>query len=218
MDSKTLILSTILGLASFSSIVFAYDPRPLQDFCVADLISTVRINGLPCLDPATVKADDFFFRGLAQPGNTSNPAGAAVTPVGVSQIPGLNTLGLAIARLDYEAGGFFPPHYHPRGSEIHTVLEGSMEVGFVTSAPGFKFYSKVLEKGDVFVVPVGLVHYQRNVGAGKTVSIATFNSQNPGNSVIPNALFGSNPDIDSDYLAKSFALDKETVERLQAVF
>ncbi|XP_057782708.1 putative germin-like protein 2-1 [Salvia miltiorrhiza] len=215
---RSFILLSILALNSFSNIVFASDPSPLQDFCVADLTSTVRFNGLPCVDPATVTADKFFFSGLSQGGNTSNPTGAAVTPVGVSQMPGLNTLGLAMARLDYELNGFFPPHYHPRGSEIHTVLEGSMEVGFVTSAPNFKLYKKVLEKGDVFVVPVGLVHYQRNVGAGKTASIATFNSQNPGNSVIPNALFGSNPDIDSDYLAKSFALDQETVQELQRLF
>ncbi|KAH6812771.1 RmlC-like cupins superfamily protein [Perilla frutescens var. frutescens] len=217
MDTNVILLS-ILALNFFCNTAFAFDPSPLQDFCVADLTSSVRVNGLPCIDPAKVEADNFFFRGLHLPGNTSNPMGAAFTAMTVSQIPGLNTLGIVIARLDFEPNGFLPPHFHARATEIITVLEGSMEVGFVTSNPSFRHYSKVLEKGDVFVVRVGLVHYQRNVGAGKIVAIAALNSQNPGITALPNAVFGANPDIDSGYLARAFALDRKTVEDLQAKF
>lgn len=170
------------------------------------------------MDPAKVEADDFFSSGMHLPGNTSNPMGAAFKAVTVNQMPGLNTLGIVIARLDFERKGFLPPHFHARATEILTVLKGSMEVGFVTSNPSFRYFKKVLQKGDVFVVPAGLVHYQRNVGAGKIVAIAALNSQNPGITALPNAVFGANPDIDSGFLARAFALDKKTVKELQRKF
>ncbi|KAL0339564.1 UNVERIFIED_CONTAM: putative germin-like protein 2-3 [Sesamum radiatum] len=213
--AKTVLLLGIIALNVFCT-VFAFGPIPLQDFCVADPASSTRVNG--CHVPATVQADDFFFSGLHVAGNTTNPFGAALTPVTVTQVPGLNTLGLSIARLDFAPGGFIPPHTHPRATEIVAVLEGSLEVGFVTTNPGYKHFNKVLEKGDVFVVPLGLVHYQRNVGTGNTVAIAALNGQNAGIIAVASAVFGADPAINSDYLAKSFLLDKKTVEELQAKF
>ncbi|KAL3630030.1 hypothetical protein CASFOL_023014 [Castilleja foliolosa] len=212
------VLFCIITALNFICIAFAFDPRPLQDFCVADPTSPVRINGIPCKDPTTAKADDFFYRGLHVPGNTSNPLGAALTPVSVATVPGLNTLGLTLARLDFAPNGIIPPHYHPRATELLTVLEGSLEVGFVTSSPANVHYSKVLEKGDVFVVPVGLLHYQRNVGSANTVALAVVNSQNAGIVAVTNGVFGAKPPINRQYLAKAYLLDEKTISRLQATF
>ncbi|KAK8466712.1 hypothetical protein PHAVU_008G151300 [Phaseolus vulgaris] len=68
-------------LALTSSIASAYDPSPLQDFCVAlnDTKNAVFVNGKLCKDPKVVKAEDFFRH--VEPGNTSNPLGAQVTQV-----------------------------------------------------------------------------------------------------------------------------------------
>ncbi|KAL0359433.1 UNVERIFIED_CONTAM: putative germin-like protein 2-3 [Sesamum angustifolium] len=216
--AKTVLLLGIIALNVFCT-VFAFGPIhcKISVLRIPQALVT-RVNGLPCKDPATVQADDFFFSGLHVPGNTTNPFGAALTPVTVTQVPGLNTLGLSIARLDFAPGGFIPPHTHPRATEIVAVLEGSLEVGFVTTNPGYKHFNKVLEKGDVFVVPLGLVHYQRNVGTGNTVAIAALNGQNAGIIAVASAVFGADPAINSDYLAKSFLLDKKTVEELQAKF
>lgn len=92
-----------------------------------------------------------------------------------------------------------------------------MEVGFVTSYPNYKRYNKVLQKGDVFVVPVSLVHYQRGVGAARTVALSAVNSQNAGIVEVAAGIFGVKPPIDSDYLSKAFRLDKKTVEQLQSM-
>lgn len=121
-----------------------------------------------------------------------------------------------MARLDFLPNGFIPPHYHPRAAEILTVLEGSMEVGFITSYPNYKHYAKILQKGDVFVVPVGLAHYQRGVGAANTVVLSAVNSQNAGIVEVAGGIFGAKPVINSDYLSKAFRLDKKTVELLQS--
>ena len=181
-------------------------------------IIAARLNGLACLDSKLVTAQHFSFSGVHIAGNTSNPLGSRVTPVNVVQIPGLNTLGISLARIDYASGGVVPPHTHPRATEILTVLEGSLYVGFVTSNPNNQLITKVLHKGDVFVFPVGLVHFQKNVGYTKAVAISALSSQNPGVITIANAVFGSNPGIEGSVLAKAFQVDKSIVSRLQAPF
>ncbi|KAL7003054.1 hypothetical protein U1Q18_004212 [Sarracenia purpurea var. burkii] len=201
-----------------STLVYASDPNPLQDFCVAANDSTVFVNGKLCNDPELATADDFFFSGLLTPRNTSNPLGSNVTAVNVVQIPGLNTLGISLARIDYAPYGLNPPHTHPRATEILVVLEGSLYVGFVTSNPDNRLLTKVLYPGDVFVFPVGLIHFQFNVGKTNAVAIAALSSQNPGVITIANAVFGSNPKISTDVLTKAFQVDKKVVDYLQAQF
>uniref|UniRef100_A0A7N0U874 Germin-like protein n=1 Tax=Kalanchoe fedtschenkoi TaxID=63787 RepID=A0A7N0U874_KALFE len=212
-------VAVALLLVAASSLAFASDHSPLQDFCVADFSnSQVLVNGVACKDPKTVQASDFLFSGLHKSGNTSNAIGSKVTPVTVTQLPGLNTLGVSLARVDYAPSGVNPPHTHPRASEILTVLRGRLAVGFVTSNPLNTQIEAVLNKGDAFVFPAGLVHYQRNIGSGKAVAIAALSSQNPGVITVANAVFGAKPELDSDLLVKAFQLDKNVVQYLQATF
>ncbi|CAL9016027.1 unnamed protein product [Prunus brigantina] len=215
MASQFLLLAF---LAITCAIASASDPSSLQDFCVADSKASVPVNGFVCKDSKLVDANDFFFSGLHLAGNTSNAVGSRVTPVNAVQIPGLNTLGISIVRIDYAPWGINPPHTHPRAAEVLTVLEGSLKVGFVTSNPENRLITKVLQKGDVFVFPVGLVHFQQNVGYGNAVAIAALNSQNPGVITVANAVFGSKPDISADILAKAFQVDKNTVYNFQSKF
>lgn len=179
----------------------------------------VFVNGKVCKDAKLATADDFFFSGLNIGKITSNSVGSSVTPVNVAQISGLNTLGISLARIDYAAnGGLNPPHTHPRATEILVVLEGTLYVGFVTSNPDNRLIAKVLNKGDVFVFPVGLVHFQFNPGKSKAVAIAALSSQDPGVITIANAVFGSDPSINPDVLSKAFKLDKSMVKSLQSKF
>ncbi|KAJ9551788.1 hypothetical protein OSB04_015833 [Centaurea solstitialis] len=205
-------------LVASCSLAMASDPSPLQDFCVADPKSKVFVNGEVCKDPELVKADDFFFSGLHLKGDTSNTVGSNVTTVTVAQLPGLNTFGISLARIDFAPWGINPPHTHPRATEILTVLEGNLEVGFVTSNPENRLIAKKLQKGDVFVFPQGLVHFQRNSGNDDAVVIAALSSQNPGAITIANAVFGSDPNINGDILAKAFQVDKKVVRQIQSKF
>ncbi|XP_071719725.1 putative germin-like protein 2-1 [Rutidosis leptorrhynchoides] len=215
MTSRFLLFGLLLATCSLS---LASDPSPLQDFCVADLNNKVLVNGVVCKDPDQVKAEDFLFRGLNRMGNTSNAVGSNVTAVTVTQLPGLNTLGISMARIDFAPWGINPPHTHPRATEILTVIEGSLQVGFVTSNPENRLIMTVLQKGDVFVFPEGLIHFQKNVGNGYALAIAGLSSQNPGVITIANAVFGSNPDISANILAKAFQVDVNTVYQIQSKF
>ena len=176
------------------------------------------VNGRFCKDPKLAKADDFFFSGLNKPGNTDNKDGSNVTAVYVDKIPGLNTLGLQLVRIDYAPYGQNPPHSHPRASEIFVVLEGQLLAGFVTSnqADGSnRLFAKVLNPGDVFIFPLGLIHFQLNLGHTPALAFAAFGGQNAGRITIANAIFGATPPINADILSRAFKLDKNIVEFLQ---
>ncbi|KAF0897770.1 hypothetical protein E2562_000481 [Oryza meyeriana var. granulata] len=168
-----------------------------------------------------VNADHFFKAAkLDTPRNTKDSkVGSNVTLINVMQLPGLNTLGISIARIDYAPLGENPPHTHPRATEILTVLKGTLYVGFVTSNPNNTLFSKVLNKGDVFVFPVGLIHFQFNPNPHEpAVAIAGLNSEDPGAIIIANAVFGSKPPISDNVLAKAFQVEKGTIDWLQAQF
>uniref|UniRef100_A0A0E0D572 Cupin type-1 domain-containing protein n=1 Tax=Oryza meridionalis TaxID=40149 RepID=A0A0E0D572_9ORYZ len=202
----------------------ASDPSPLQDFCVADKNSPVRVNGFPCKDAKDVSVDDFFLAAnLDKPMDTTkSKAGSNVTLINVMKLAGLNTLGISMARIDYAPKGQNPPHTHPRATEILTVIEGSLYVGFVTSnqANGEnKLFTKTLNKGDVFVFPEGLIHFQFNPSYDKpAAAIVALSSQNPGAITIANAVFGSNPPISDDVLAKAFQVDKKALKIVYFIY
>ncbi|KAG7977801.1 hypothetical protein I3843_05G050000 [Carya illinoinensis] len=219
-DLLVAVALLMLALAAFSHLASAYDPSPLQDFCVAikSPISPalLAMNGKFCKDPKLVTANDFFFSGLRNPGNTENPLGSKVTLGTVDQIPGLNTMGISLARIDYAPHGLNPPHTHPRATEILACVEGSLYVGFVTSnADDNRLFAKVLNPGEVFVFPIGLLHFQLNMGKTNAVAYSSFSSQNPGVITIANGLFGSYPLINPDVLAKAFQMEKNVVNFLQ---
>ncbi|XP_062096878.1 germin-like protein subfamily 1 member 7 [Humulus lupulus] len=79
-----LLILAIFTLAS--SIASAYDPSPLQDFCVEvdEPHKALFVNGKFCKDPKEVNADDFFTSGLNIAGNTDNPVGSKVIAVDTS--------------------------------------------------------------------------------------------------------------------------------------
>nr|GME14773.1 putative germin-like protein 2-1 [Ipomoea batatas] len=185
-----LLIIAIAVLALASSFAQASDPSPLQDFCVAvnDSKAAVFVNGKICKNPMEVDANDFLFQGLNKPENTSNPLGSAVSPVNVNNLPGLNTLGISLARIDFEPYGLNPPHTHPRATEVLTVLEGTLYVGFVLSNPAPGMKNKL------------------------------FTSQNPGVITIANAVFGSDPPINPNVLTKAFQVDKNVINYLQSQF
>ena len=180
-------------------------------------MSVVFVNGKFCKNPKLVRAEDFLFRGLNIAGNTMNKQGSNVTLVNVDRLPGLNTLGISLARIDYAPYGLNPPHTHPRATEILVVVEGTLLVGFVTSNPN-KLFTKVLNKGDVFVFPIGLIHFQFNVGHSPALAFAGLSSQNPGVITIANAVFGSDPPISIDVLTKAFQVDNNVIHALMKQF
>ncbi|XP_068659150.1 germin-like protein 5-1 [Aristolochia californica] len=211
MASSFTFLAPLLAIVATHVIA---DPDMLQDICVADLTAVPKVNGFPCKAASAVNATDFFFDGLAKPGATNNTLGSVVTGANVEKIPGLNTLGVSISRIDYAPGGLNPPHTHPRATEMVFVLEGQLDVGFLTTAN--VLISKTINKGETFVFPRGLVHFQKNNGKVPAAVIAAFNSQLPGTQSIAATLFTSNPPVPDNVLTKAFQVGTKEINKIRA--
>ncbi|GMN25885.1 hypothetical protein TIFTF001_001099 [Ficus carica] len=104
----------------------------------------------------------------------------------------------------------------PEAPKSCSLLRGRSTSGSCRqNQDGNRLFTKILHKGYVFVFPIGLIHFQFNVAKYPAVAFAGFGSQNPGTITIANAVFGSNPPINPEVLAKAFILDKDVVEKLQ---
>lgn len=222
--SQVVTYMALLVLAMFPYVAFATDPNQLQDFCVGVNSPQlgVFVNGRFCKDPMKVDANDFLFRGLNIPGNTINKDGSNVTRVDINTFPGLNTLGISLARIDVAPhGGLNTPHHHPRATEVITVIKGTLYAGFIASNPPKgpnRFFFKVLNEGDVFIFPQGMIHFEMNFGEVPAFALSSFSSQFPGVVTTADAVFGSSPPVSVDLLAKAFQLDPKIVKYLQTKF
>nr|XP_016475629.1 PREDICTED: germin-like protein 8-12 [Nicotiana tabacum] len=131
-------------------------------------------------------------------------------------------MDISLARIDYAPYDLNPPHIHPRGTKLITCLKGKLYVGFVLSNPGpnmkNKLLTKILKPGDVFVFPIGMIHFQLNVGKTKAVAMSGLSSQDAGVITIANAVFGSDPPINPYVLTKAFQVEKKVVDYLQSQF
>ncbi|KAJ0515099.1 hypothetical protein HanHA300_Chr10g0376951 [Helianthus annuus] len=200
------ILLIVSSLFTFSA------HAAVQDFCVADLKGPDTPAGYTCKPAAKVTTADFVSN-LGASGNTSNIIKAAVTPAFAEQFPGVNGLGISIARLDLAAGGVVPMHTHPGASELLLVTQGFITAGFVSSAN--KVYVKTLKKGDIMLFPQGLLHFQVNAGGFTSVAFASFSSATPGLQILDFALFAN--DLPSKLVEATTFLDDATVKALKAV-
>jgi quercetin dioxygenase-like cupin family protein len=164
-----------------------------------------------------VTSEEFAFRGFRADADSNNPLGIGIIPgfAGVNY-PALNTQSFALAKFNYAKGGLVPPHTHPRASEVITVTKGEVYVGFVDTAG--KLYAVTLKKDDFFLFPQGLVHFQLNSGGGHAKTVSVLNAQNPGVQLMPSALFGSSPSIQSKILAQAFGISVSQVDMIKKGF
>lgn len=200
MALRFLLAMTILALAA---TVQASDPELTTDFFIPNGVNKSSVTG------------DWFTSTILRNGsNVVPPAKFNAVRITSDSAPVLTGLGVSVALFRYQPGGINPPHTHPRGTEILYVLEGSLTVGLVDTTN--QYYTAVLEVGDVFVFPKGLVHYQINFGDKDVLAFISFSSSNPGTVSLPANLFGSG--IPDDVLTAAFKVDNNVVDQLQSPF
>ncbi|KAG6555683.1 hypothetical protein Mapa_002920 [Marchantia paleacea] len=174
--------------------VAAYDPTITTDFGLTDATS----------------GENFTSRAFNAQMLPPNPSagGLVLVPQFAAQFPGVTGLGISSLFFKLGTGGLVPPHFHARSSEVFFALSGTWEVGFVDSAN--KLYSATLKAGDQFIFPQGLIHYQK-AGSSSATGYSSFNSQNPGVTLIASNVFASTPGIPEEVLQGAFKIDADTV-------
>ncbi|CAL4921060.1 unnamed protein product [Urochloa decumbens] len=210
----------LLPVFLFATTLSQSDPDLLLDYCIADTSSaaSLHFNGLPCIDPASARAEHFATTALSR--STTNPSSA--TPFGftatvtspATSLPGANAQGLAMARVDLAPGGVAPPHTHPRASEVAVVLDGSVLVGFADTS--YRLYTQLLRAGEAFVFAKGMVHFMHNADvAAPAVVLSGFDSQSPGAQLVPLSAFRTEPPVPEEVLKKAFKIHGQDVHRIQ---
>lgn len=199
MASSVASFALIILLSNVIFLAHANDPDITSDFLVPEGVM--------------LDANFFTFTGLKQ-----NLWGAPkdtpfkVTKASLIEFPALNGQSVSYAALQYGPGGINPPHTHPRSAELLIVLQGALNVGLVDSTKN-KLFTQILQTGDMFVFPKGMVHFQANVDPRyPAVALSAFGSANAGTVSLPKTLFGSG--IDQDVLSKSFKTDAQTIQSL----
>lgn len=210
--SNTLTFFIIFLLNSSSSSSNA----AVQDFCVGDLTGPENPAGYPCKNISKVTANDFYFPDFLTPHITYLPKFNASATLGFTPyFPGVNGLGLSLVCFAIEVGSFVPSHTHPRANEVIVMIEGSIIAGFISSDN--KAYYKTLQKGDVFIFPQGLLHFEVNVGNITAKILAAFEGSSPGIQGTIMSLTGN--DLPSDVVQKvSLIFDKDMVKKFKAMF
>ena len=159
--------SYIFYISDFSPYITCYCPL-LQNFLIRDnnkIFCVVFVNGKFCKYLALVTINDFSFFGFNVSRNIVNKVRSNVTHLIIDKLLGLNTLSISLACLNFAPYDLNPPHTHLRNTKHLVVKDGTFLVGFVTSNPN-KLFTKVLNKGYIFIFPIGLIHFQFNIGGG----------------------------------------------------
>ncbi|KAF8397391.1 hypothetical protein HHK36_016304 [Tetracentron sinense] len=195
--AKSLTLLATIALV-FLTTVQAADPDLVSDFAVPDGVDESKLDGV-------------FFTYTGLRGGAPSNNGLGRKTVTVRDFPALNGMGVSMELLEFAPGAVNVPHTHPRGGEIFFVVEGALTVG--TTDTNGKLYKNVLQKGDVFVFPKGLPHYQANFDkTNKATVVSAFGSSNAGTVSLPKNLFGSN--IPNQVLTKAFKISADTLQQL----
>jgi len=197
------VAGTLLLLMQAAS---ASDPELTQDFFVPDGVNSSMLDG-----------NFFTFKGLRN-GPKAAPGSFKPIKAFADAFPALSGLGISAALLEFQPGSQNTPHTHPRATELFYVVDGSVMVGLVDTAG--HLFNQTLYKGDLFVFPKGLVHFQVNPASyavKKTAyAFAAFSSANPGIVSLPATLFGSG--ISSAVLTQAFNVDGAALAQLEAPF
>ncbi|EOY10770.1 RmlC-like cupins superfamily protein, putative [Theobroma cacao] len=197
MKGAHLLLAYSL-LALSSSFAYASGPSPLQDFCVANGDVKDVLFGSDQMPKQGVF--EYVMKHAKRPNTWV--AEDLINPKVFVNGKFCEDPKLAKAE-DFTVSGLNVPRNtsNPVGSTVTPVN--------VAQIPGLdtldnRLITQILYLGDLFVFPVGLIHFQFNVGKTNVVAFAALRSQNPGVITIANAVFAANPPINPDVLVKAF--------------
>ncbi|GMI92665.1 ARABIDOPSIS THALIANA GERMIN 3, germin 3, GERMIN-LIKE PROTEIN 3 [Hibiscus trionum] len=195
------------------TLSFLFFSSNALDFCVGDLNAPQGPAGYSCKKTEEVTVNDFIFSGLRAAGNTSNLVKLAVTPASSTQFPGVNGLGISVARIDLDVGGRGLMHTRPDATEVVVVIQGTLCAGFISSTN--KVYIKTLEEGDVMAFPQGLMHFVINVGETQALAFSSYSSASPGVYFMDYAWFAN--DLPTNILHEITFLDPDQIKKLKAL-
>jgi len=148
--------------------------------------------------------------------NPTKSAGGAVKAANINNFPILTDLDIATTVAFLGPCGINTPHTHPRATEFLTVVEGSVDTGFVLENGFTNEVATNLQKFQGTVFPVGSIHYQVNNNCEPATFVATLNKADPGTSQIAQNYFALNRDVVNATLGFPETLDGKDIDQFRA--
>jgi hypothetical protein len=190
-------VSSSIDATAAAALAKNLDADLTQVDVLQELLSVNHANVVPLTDPQQVHdrlTFDFKAAPVGGDGGRILVANEKNFPFLVSsKSDGSNGISGAVAFL--EPCGLNSPHTHPRATEILTVVEGELEVGFVMenglfaaaakdiNALAFPF-NTTLQQFEATIFPQGSIHFQFNPTCERSIFVAALNSADPGTSQI----------------------------------
>jgi len=163
-------------------------------------------------DGKLLSGDDLQKKVVFDFNNPTKSAGGAVAAANIANFPILTDLDIATTVAFLGPCGMNTPHIHPRATEFLTVVEGSIDAGFILENGFVAEVASNLKKFQGTVFPMGSIHYQVNNNCEPATFVATLNSEDPGTSQIAQNFFGLNGDVVSATLGFPATLDGKDIE------
>ncbi|KAF2012242.1 RmlC-like cupin [Aaosphaeria arxii CBS 175.79] len=176
---------------------------------------TVDGKGEKLLEPQQLAERTVFDFNNAKPNNGAK--GGATKSANIETFPILSGLGLSTTVGFLTGCGMNTPHVHPRATEFLTVVEGSLNFGYIlenglVSAGQNAEINGTLAQFQGTVFPIGSVHYQFNPTCDNATFVATLDNADPGTSQMAQTFFGLNPDVVNATLGFPKAVDGKDIE------
>jgi hypothetical protein len=188
-----------------------------------ELLSVKNEGIIPLTDPRAVHdAISFDFKTATAVGE-----GGRILVANEANFPFLVGQGIAGAVAFVEPCGMNSPHTHPRATEFLTVVEGSLEVGFVMENGLFRDAAKeinalafpfntTLNQFEATIFPQGSIHFQFNPTCERAIFTAALNSADPGTSQIAQNFFTLPDEIVNITLGGKNHIDPSNVDAFRA--
>jgi len=131
------------------------------------------------------------------PFNSGNAVGKGGKVVVASRanFPPLVKSNIAAAVGFLEPCGMNTLHTHPRATEFLTVVEGTVQTGFILENGLTNEFNTTLNQYEGTVFPQGSIHYQFNPNCAPAVFVAGLNAEDPGTSQLAQNILAVEDDV-----------------------
>ncbi|PHH91338.1 hypothetical protein CDD83_853 [Cordyceps sp. RAO-2017] len=158
----------------------------------------------------------FDFNGtMATSGPGKEGKGGFLVAANSQTMPALIGNGGSMTVSFLDPCGMNAPHIHNRATELNIVVQGRLVTNFVgeNGSP----VENTLSRFQMAVFPQGAIHQEFNPDCEQAISMAAFNSADPGLQMVAQNLFSLRPDVVSAALGGVQTIDGKDIESLRDI-